>query len=731
MPVVARRNFRFGPFELDTHTREIYKHGLKLKLQGHPIAILVMLLERPGELITREEIQQKLWPTENETFVDFEHGMNTAVRKLRQALGDEAETPQYIETLPRRGYRFVGQITAEEIEVVPEQAASVTEAAPDGTAPTVVESAASTSANAPVSAEREAGRKRLSYRPFLAVLLVGALVAISAMLFRFARSAPGGLVVTGTRQLTYLGGVRGRILTDGRRIYFSTWTKNPLQYVSVNGGEATAIPSPVSHWAWALHLSSDGSYLLVKELYGPRGGEEAPIWLVDVNSGAARKLGDIEAQDAAFAPDGKTIVVAKQRDLCLTDLQGANPARLLRAPGMVFYPRWSRDGQRMRFTVWDGTSTHTTLWELGRDGAIHPLFSGWKQANSVCCGEWTADGKYYLFQGDGQIWWVRDAPGLSNFEPVLLTTIGTDVRSAVASPVEQSIYVNVELGSNEYDAFKWDLKPGDTPSILYQELKTSALEFSRDGQWIAYSHKTPTGYELWRARADSTEKLQLTTSLGRIYMVRYSPDGRKIAIMARQFGGLWKNYLVSVDGGALHEIPSPTAVRADPAWSPDSQSIMFGIPPEGYGGGGPDVVRHLYLYDLRTDKTSEVPGSTGHFSPRWSPDGRYVVAMTADLQGMSLLDTTTSQWRPLTRHQSTNTPFWSPDSAWVYFNDLGGTGLWRVHVPEARLEALGKIPPPSGYSNCFGTGFAPDGAVLIRCPDSRSDIFALDYKEQK
>jgi DNA-binding winged helix-turn-helix (wHTH) protein len=114
MPIVAGQRVHTGPFGLDTRAGELYKSELKLKLQGHPIAILAMLLERPGELITREEIQQKLWPTENETFVDFEHGLNTAVRKLRQALGDEAETPQYIETLPRRGYRFVGQITAEE-----------------------------------------------------------------------------------------------------------------------------------------------------------------------------------------------------------------------------------------------------------------------------------------------------------------------------------------------------------------------------------------------------------------------------------------------------------------------------------------------------------------------------------------------------------------------------------------------------------------------------------------
>src|SRR5215470_2376101 len=116
MPLLATQRTHFGPFALDANAGELFKHGLKLRLQGHPIQVLAMLLERPGELITREEIQQKLWPSESETFVDFEHGLNTAVRKLRQALGDEAETPQYIETLPRRGYRFVGSIPPESVE---------------------------------------------------------------------------------------------------------------------------------------------------------------------------------------------------------------------------------------------------------------------------------------------------------------------------------------------------------------------------------------------------------------------------------------------------------------------------------------------------------------------------------------------------------------------------------------------------------------------------------------
>jgi len=213
--------------------------------------------------------------------------------------------------------------------------------------------------------------------------------------------------------------------------------------------------------------------------------------------------------------------------------------------------------------------------------------------------------------------------------------------------------------------------------------------------------------------------------------VRYSPDGSKVAIMAEPPKGPWKVYWVSAEGGSLHEVRAPIAVQADPAWSSDSQSIIFGLPPENFGAGAPDVIRHLYRYDLRTGKTREVPGSEGLFSPRSAPNGRYVAAMTADFEGLSVLDTTTWRWRPLTRQQSTNHPSWSPDSAWVYFNSIGDTGLWRVRVSDSHLEALGRIPLPSGYNDCRAISFAPDGSALLTCFDSRVDIFALDYKEQK
>lgn len=101
----ARRCTRFGVFELDTRTRELRKHGVKLKVPEQSIQILVTLLERQGELVTREELQKKLWP--NDTVVEFDHSINAAIKRLRQALGDTAETPRFIETLPRRGYRFI------------------------------------------------------------------------------------------------------------------------------------------------------------------------------------------------------------------------------------------------------------------------------------------------------------------------------------------------------------------------------------------------------------------------------------------------------------------------------------------------------------------------------------------------------------------------------------------------------------------------------------------------
>src|SRR5437870_6268283 len=102
------RVLRFGLFEVDLRARELRRSGVKLKLQEQPFEVLSLLLERPGEVVTREELRDRLWPAD--TFVDFDHSVNAAIRRLRDALSDSADTPRFVETLPRRGYRFIGQV---------------------------------------------------------------------------------------------------------------------------------------------------------------------------------------------------------------------------------------------------------------------------------------------------------------------------------------------------------------------------------------------------------------------------------------------------------------------------------------------------------------------------------------------------------------------------------------------------------------------------------------------
>src|SRR6478672_4828197 len=101
------RLLRFGNFEVDLRTGELRKDGVKLKFSGQPFQVLTILLERPGEVVTREELQKRLWP---DTFVDVEHNLNTAINKIRESLGDSAESPRFVETLSRRGYRFIAPV---------------------------------------------------------------------------------------------------------------------------------------------------------------------------------------------------------------------------------------------------------------------------------------------------------------------------------------------------------------------------------------------------------------------------------------------------------------------------------------------------------------------------------------------------------------------------------------------------------------------------------------------
>jgi TolB-like protein/DNA-binding winged helix-turn-helix (wHTH) protein/Flp pilus assembly protein TadD len=176
-PKNPAQRYRFGPFSLDAHSRELRKHGIKLKLGGHPIQILIHLLEHPGELVTRDQLRERLWPAD--TFVDFDHGLNSAIKRLRQTLLDDADRPRYIETVPRRGYRFISGVeSADELDHAGRNGASLpsASASESADAPESVAGRAGDGIGSNIAADGETGHSRRTQGRRRWVVLAGVVV---------------------------------------------------------------------------------------------------------------------------------------------------------------------------------------------------------------------------------------------------------------------------------------------------------------------------------------------------------------------------------------------------------------------------------------------------------------------------------------------------------------------------------------------------------------------------
>ena len=276
--------FRFDPFEVDVAAGQLRKHGIKLRLSGQPLEILIMLLERPGIVVTREEIQQRLWSTE--TFVDFENSLNKAVNKLRQALSDSPDQPTYIETLPRRGYRFLAPV--ERVEL-PSPSANIP--APDRNPP-------SAQAISPATPQPSRSPIRL-----LSLLIgVGLLLAIAAYFLR-PQSLPRVLKIT-PLTTSARADMFGRLQTDGVRLFFLERRGHhwQLSQMPASGGPIQPFPTSLPN-AKILSIAPDQSELLLASFI--ERDRLLALWLMPSVGGTPRRLGDIMATDAVFTPTAR------------------------------------------------------------------------------------------------------------------------------------------------------------------------------------------------------------------------------------------------------------------------------------------------------------------------------------------------------------------------------------------------------------------------------------------
>ena len=558
-----------------------------------------------------------------------------------------------------------------------------------------------------------------------AILVVILMVAAT---FAWLNSSPPPPRVLATTQLTHDGMTKFVNVTDGSRIYINErGDATRIVQVSIAGGETSAIPTPFAN-ANAEDMSPDHTQLLAGSFVGT--DDEDLLWSLPLPSGAPRRLGDIASHSAAWSPDGRHLVFCNGSDLYQGNADGTDPHKLITVSGRPETLRFSPDGTRIRFTIQrpDGSSS---LWEIRVDGSsLHPILPGWHNPPSECCGAWTPDGRYYFFlnstPSEANVWAIRESRGLlrrHSSAPFQVTTGPLSFSSLVPSADGKKLFVSAVQGRGEL--IRYDPKSKQFVPFL-GGISAGEVDFSRDGKWVTYvSYPDRT---LWRSRVDGSDRLQLTYPPVLAGLPRWSPDATQIAYVDIQPGRPYQMFVISAQGGAPRGVLADNLRQIDATWSPDGTKIAFGRT----NAGDQVATQTISILDLVTHQVSTVPGSKGLFSPRWSPEGQHLAALSSDSTKLLLFDFKAQAWSDwITEPGAVGYPCWSQDGSYIYFDNsfTDHPTFRRVKVGQTHSEFLFDLkglnrysaPPAYGWS-----GIAPDGAALFTRDLSTDEIYALD-----
>jgi Tol biopolymer transport system component/DNA-binding winged helix-turn-helix (wHTH) protein len=720
LPSLSPARYRFSVFEAHPQTCELRKNGIRLRIQDQPFQVLLRLLERPGQIVTREELKTALWSAD--TFVDFDNGLNMAVKRLREVLGDDAERPNFIETLPRRGYRFIGPVENGSAIVEVSTSSPATKALPRTT------------------------KKWVVLISLLCLFVVAGIpvwlkLGISRPIPRVVDSAPITKDGIPKSQATF------KLVRDGARLYFQEGLLNQIEQntalvqVATHGGETARIPTPLRNPV-VYDFSQTRSELLLSAGDFPRAdsdasgdqrdlpSDERPLWALPLPAGPPHRLGDIAAHDASWAPDGSHLAFANGKDVFLANADGSQVRKLATANGfdVSFWIRFSPDGKRLRFSVArfrrpEDEMEYDEIMEMAADGTgLHllPIHGG-------CCGTWSPDGNYYFYEKGRDTWALPERHllfGKVRLDDAVQLTSGPipyDPPTPGASGKELFMIGHqnrVELVHYSAEKKQWEPFLGG--------ISAGELQVSPDGQWVVYS--TFPESNLWRSKLDGSERLQLTFAPISAHEPRWSPDGKQILFTDFPFALL----VISANGGAPRQLmprDHPDSIGAA-AWLPDGNSIVFG---RHMGCPGGDIsCWGIFRLDLKTQQVSKIPESDEMVGARLSPDGRYVAALPVgrNKNKVMLYDFQTRRWTELAN--AFGTVAWSHDSRSIYMHlkhQKEPADLIRVSVPDGRVQRVLDLNGMTlgGFWHDW-VSLLPDDSPLLMLDRSTEEIYRLDLQ---
>ena len=574
---------RFHSFQVDLSSNELFRAGERVPIQEQPLQVLRLLLEAEGKVVTREQLRAALWP--GNTFVDFEHGVNTAVKKLRQALEDSAESPKFVETLPKVGYRFMVPVEW------------VADGRGNHPSPRVVPFALpGPTAVPPVGASEKNLRARWRWRSALLVVGLLLLTAMGGYLLRpKPQVKPDKLTVV---PFTTFPGfeIAPSFSPDGNQIVFS-WFGYEKEYqfdlyIKQVGQEhvvqLTHHPATFLTSAW----SPDGRFIAFMRVDARDPGATG-VYIISSLGGAERKLADITRQDlealgVSWSADGKRLAFPKRSSsaskadsspghfsIHVVNVE-TTEERILPDPSPdcsnTWNPAFSPDGKYLA-SVCLLTETVAKIYVQSSDGKQAREVAGTRSAEGFVGIAWAADSHSLVYSSDLHLWRVPLAGG----EPEKLLFAPDAETVTVARTGHRLAYAQVR-----HPGSIWQLKltSPTTPSAPATKLISSTrgdggAHISPDGKHIAFQSSRSGSPEIWVCDRDASNPVQLTSFGGpQVGEPRWSPDNRRIVFDVRASAKA-ELYIVSVEGGPPKRFSTGMTNTSDPFWSADGRWIYF------------------------------------------------------------------------------------------------------------------------------------------------------------